>query len=44
MRVASAGLRDRLHQEVAGMSVDNFLVRQKRRPVEKFQNRDAWDN
>ncbi len=38
------GLRDRLHEEVAGMSVDNFLVRQKRRPVEKFQKREAWNN
>ncbi|MCZ8133529.1 MAG: DEAD/DEAH box helicase family protein [Rhodobacteraceae bacterium] len=37
-------LRDRLHQEVAGMTIDNFLVRQKRRTVEKFQQRDAWAN
>lgn len=37
-------IRDRLHEEVAGMTVDNFLVRQKRRTVEKFQKREAWDS
>jgi type I restriction enzyme R subunit len=39
----SSDVKDRLHQEVAGMNPDNFLVRQKRRPVEKFQKRAAWD-
>ncbi|MEI6535239.1 MAG: DEAD/DEAH box helicase family protein, partial [Verrucomicrobiaceae bacterium] len=36
-------IKDRLHEEVTGMTVDNFLVRQKRRSVEKFQKREAWD-
>jgi type I restriction enzyme R subunit len=35
-------LRDRLHAEVAGMNVDNFIVRPKRREVERFQSREAW--
>lgn len=38
------GLRDRLHQEVAGMNVDNFIVRPHRREVEAFQTREAWDD
>lgn len=38
------GLRDRLHGEVAGMSVDNFIVRPHRREVEAFQSRHAWDS
>jgi type I restriction enzyme, R subunit len=29
--------------EVAGMSLDNFIVRPKRRVVEKFQAREAWN-
>lgn len=36
-------LRDQLHEEVAGMSVENFLVRQKRRIVERFHQRPVWD-
>ena len=36
------GLADRLFDEVSGMSLDNFIVRPKRRYVEKFQERDAW--
>jgi type I restriction enzyme R subunit len=39
LRGAVAG---RLHEEVAGMSLDNFVVRPKRRSVEKFQDKDAW--
>ena len=43
---ALSGLRqsvtDRLFDEVAGMSLDNFVVRPKRRFVEKFQVRNAW--
>jgi type I restriction enzyme R subunit len=35
-------LRDRLHAEVAGMNLDNFMVRRKRRHVERFQDREAW--
>jgi type I restriction enzyme R subunit len=38
------GLKDRLHDEVARMTLDNFLVRPKRRIVEKFQKREAWDD
>ncbi|NEX21502.1 DEAD/DEAH box helicase family protein [Thiorhodococcus mannitoliphagus] len=37
-----AGLVERLQDEVAGMSLDNFIVRPKRRFVEKFQDKDAW--
>jgi type I restriction enzyme R subunit len=37
-------IKDRLHEEVAGMTIDNFLVRPHRRVVEKFQKREAWDN
>jgi type I restriction enzyme R subunit len=33
-----------LFDEVSGMSLENFLVRAKRRAVEQFQVRDAWDN
>ena len=32
----------RLHDEVAAMSLDNFIVRPKRRAVEKFAVADAW--
>lgn len=35
-------IEQRLYDEVVGMNVDNFIVRPKRRYVEKFQNRDAW--
>lgn len=35
-------LRARLFEEVSGMTLDNFLVRAKRRYVEQFQERDAW--
>ena len=33
---------DRLHAEVAAMNVDNFVVRPKRRLVEKYARADAW--
>lgn len=33
---------DRLHQEVSGMSLDNFIVRPHRRAVERFKPADAW--
>ncbi len=36
-------VKDRLHQEVADMNLDNFVVRPRRRAVEKFQVREAWD-
>jgi type I restriction enzyme R subunit len=35
-------VRGRLFEEVSGMSLDNFLVRAKRRSVEHFQKKDAW--
>jgi type I restriction enzyme R subunit len=36
-------IADKLRGEVAAMNLDNFLVRPKRRLVEIFANRDAWD-
>ncbi len=38
-----AETRARLRDEVAGMSLDNFLVRAKRRAVEAFQRPEAWN-
>ncbi|MES2289944.1 MAG: DEAD/DEAH box helicase family protein [Pseudomonadota bacterium] len=38
------GVRDQVIREVAGMATDNFIVRAKRRHVEKFQDRAAWDH
>jgi type I restriction enzyme R subunit len=32
-----------LHAEVAGMNVDNFLVRPKRRLVEQYREPEAWE-
>lgn len=37
-------LEQRLYEEVVGMNLDNFIVRPKRRYVEKFQKRDTWEN
>lgn len=36
--------RERLFDEVAAMNLDNFLVRAKRKEVEDFQKRDAWND
>lgn len=33
---------DLLHQQVAGMRLDNFIVRPERAMVEKYQQRDQW--
>ncbi|WP_210495684.1 DEAD/DEAH box helicase family protein [Microvirga antarctica] len=33
-----------LKRHVAAMSLDNFIVRAKRRSVEKFQNDDSWND
>jgi type I restriction enzyme R subunit len=41
-RQLRAALADRLHDEVAGMSLDNFLVRPRRKLVEKFAKPGAW--
>lgn len=38
------GVRSQLIREVAGMAPDNFIVRAKRRHVEKFQEKAAWDH
>lgn len=39
-----ASTKSRLHDEVLGMPLENFIVRAKRRSVERFQKEDAWDN
>lgn len=39
----SADHRERLKDEVDGMTLDNFLVRPKRRAVQIFQQPGAWD-
>jgi type I restriction enzyme R subunit len=39
LRIAVAGM---LHGEVAAMNLDNFVVRPKRRAVEKYAKADAW--
>ena len=39
LRVSTAAL---LHQTVAAMNTDNFVVRPQRRSVEKFAKIDAW--
>lgn len=45
---ALLGLRgytlDMLHHQVQGMNLDNFIVRPKRKQVEPFLKRDAWEN
>lgn len=47
-RHAEQGLRsdtvDRLRNEVSGMSADNFIVRPRRRYVERYVEPDAWKN
>ena len=35
---------DLLHSQVEAMSIDNFIVRQKRKYVDPFQKRARWDN
>lgn len=35
-------VKNRLHEEVLGMNLENFMVRNKRRAVEKFQQDDTW--
>lgn len=39
-----ADIKTRLHDEVLGMPLDNFIVRAKRRSVEKFREPKGWDN
>jgi type I restriction enzyme R subunit len=43
LRNLNRDLRARLFDEVSGMTVDNFLVRAKRRHVQQFQAREAWE-
>jgi type I restriction enzyme R subunit len=38
-----SAVSERLQEEVTGMSLDNFLVRPKRKFVEKFAKPKAWD-
>jgi type I restriction enzyme R subunit len=38
------GTQTRLFDEVKAMSLDNFIVRTKRRAVEHFQVKEVWDN
>jgi type I restriction enzyme, R subunit len=42
-RALRSDVSARLVEEVAAMSVDNFIVRPKRRYVEKYANTDAWN-
>ncbi len=37
-------IRKRLFDEVSGMSLDNFIVRAKRKAVEHFQKQEAWSS
>jgi type I restriction enzyme R subunit len=37
-------VREHLTREVAGMPLDNFIVRSRRRWVEKFQKPESWDH
>ena len=36
--------KQRLRDEVLGMPIENFIVRAKRRSVERFQSDDSWNN
>ena len=36
--------KQRLRDEVLGMPLENFIVRAKRRSVERFQSNDSWNN
>lgn len=38
------GTVELLHTEVAAMNVDNFIVRPRRKYVERFKPREAWDH
>jgi type I restriction enzyme, R subunit len=41
-KVLRADTASRLHEEVAAMNTDNFIVRPKRRLVEVYRNPDSW--
>ena len=36
--------KQRLHEEVLGMPIENFIVRAKRKSVERFKEGDSWNN
>ncbi|WP_241524156.1 type I restriction-modification enzyme R subunit C-terminal domain-containing protein [Oceaniglobus indicus] len=36
-------LKDRLHDEVVGMNLENFMVRDRRRAVEHFKDKSNWE-
>lgn len=40
----SQTIKSRLMDEVSGMNIDNFLVRQNRRSVERFQKPENWEH
>lgn len=44
LKTLRGGIVSRLQDEVAGMTIENFEVRPKRRLVEKFQSHDAWSS
>jgi type I restriction enzyme R subunit len=44
LTLLKADTKDILHNEVAAMNIDNFIVRSKRRHVERFKNRKEWNN
>jgi type I restriction enzyme R subunit len=44
MLVVRQDLCERLHDEVSAMNLDNFIVRPKRRLVERFAKLDAWSS
>ncbi|PLS19785.1 DEAD/DEAH box helicase family protein [Neptunicoccus cionae] len=35
-------LKERLHEEVLGMNIENFMVRDRRRAVEHFKDKENW--
>jgi len=37
-------IHDLLHHDVAGMNLDNFIVRPQRQVVEKYLTRESWDS
>ncbi|MFW8636743.1 DEAD/DEAH box helicase family protein [Cribrihabitans pelagius] len=39
-----AATKTRLHEEVMGMPIDNFIVRAKRRSVERFRDVASWED
>ena len=44
MRKYESEIVDALHGELISMNLDNFIVRPRRRHVEKYQKRDIWED